>query len=160
MTDMIELMDDMYDATTRIDMMWPFPLFDAGEELAEAFDLMLDDGSELPHPLAGLVADWSDERIEDLLHSYHGGESFMEAMNELSTHGRALGVSGFLAKVSTPTRQFISETSSSFSWGHTYHALVFGKDMAELTLNACAWAEARREQDHQRFLDKKGDDNE
>lgn len=125
--------------------MWPFPLWNGSESLANEFEIMIEAPNDLPSPLDEIVGNWSEDDFEELLSGE--GLRFSEAFDMIASEGRDRGISGFIAMVCTPVRNFSTEETSSFSWGAYYHTLIFGSDMADLTKNAVAWAKERAERD-------------
>lgn len=138
------LAETLYDNETRVDMMWPFPCWNAGHEMAEALSMW--DREDLPAPLKELLSIWQDEEVDELLSGE--GPDFMYAMEELNACAVRKGVSGLLGVVSTPVLHYDSSgKSASFSWGHTYHGLIFGTTLEEFAKEAERWAEKMDEKD-------------
>jgi hypothetical protein len=131
--------DELYENNIRLDKMWLFPAWNGGDELADTLDLMVDSAGDLPAPLAALIKNWDDEEL-DLLFQGRDGSEFAEALDAVSAAAHGAGLSGFLAVFSTPVLTYTSETSASFSWGHTYHQLLFGETLEILIENAKTWA--------------------
>jgi hypothetical protein len=141
--------DELFENNLRLDKMWLFPAWNGGEDLADTIDMMADKPEDLPGPLAELLKNWGEEEL-DMLFCGHDGSDFSEAMDMLSASAHRMGVSGFLGVFSTPVLTYTSDNSASFSWGHTYHKLIFGETLELLISNAVAWADEQEEADKKR----------
>ena len=152
----MEMSDALYEANIRLDNMWLFPAWNGGESLAEALELFADDSKDLPGPIADLVKDWSEDHLDELF-SGRDSEDFHEAMDNLSADAHRRNIAGFLGVFSTPVQTFTSATSSHYSWGHTWHKLLFGDTLESLTAVAVAWKDECLERDKQRTWDDRED---
>jgi len=145
----MEATDHLFENNLRLDKMWLFPAWNGGEELAETIDMMADSAGDLPEPLAELIKDWDEEEL-DYLFSGSDGSEFSEALDMVSSKAHRKGISGYLGVFSTPVLTYTSDNSASFSWGHTYHKLIFGETLEALINNAVAWSDERDEDDKKR----------
>lgn len=136
----IEATDQLYENNIRIEQMWLFPMWFGGEEIADTLSIMIDKAEDFPPQLADLVKNWDEEMFDQLLDGSDGYD-FSEALDELSVLGRNAGLAGFLGVVSTPVLHYTSASSASFSWGHTWHKLIFGETLEAFVANAITWAD-------------------
>lgn len=128
----------LWDATVRIDNMWPIPGCEPSEQMREEVDTH----GKLPEVLMALVARWSEDERDELI----GGDR--DAWEEFFAVMSRANVRGFLTQVSAPVFRAMSADSASFSWGNTHWALVFGETAEDAISAGIALAETWREQDY------------
>lgn len=129
------------EANVRLEAMWPFPMWHAGEWMAEVLETDDDNLSRLPEPIRTLISDWTDEAKDNLL----GGEGpeFMEAFDNLNEFAIFRNVSGWLALVACPVPERDDDGRvRSFSWGHYRLELLFADTPEALLEQAAEWGEA------------------
>lgn len=132
------LYERLYDASVRIEAMWPFPVFPASERLAAIFEYA-DEHQDFPEPLRSLVAKL-DAQSKDAL--YNGDSShFDDAFEALCASAVRAGVNGWIALAANPVMKPMGNGGVQFSWGHYQTKVMFAEHAEQLLRNAAKWGE-------------------
>lgn len=127
--------DRLFQAEVRIEVMWPFPVFNPPEALVEAFE----DAGELPGDLAQLIDRWPEEEKDQL---FSGDErDFQVSFDELVAAGNRKQVWGWIAVAACPVFRPAGGGSVSYSWGYYSTKLLFAKTATGILSQAAKWAE-------------------
>lgn len=127
----------LFDATVRIEEMWPFPMHEAPDRLVEA---LADSEGKLPDELKAHFAFMSEDDWDDM---QDGGWQARDLVGEAASDMFFRRQFGWLAVAATPVFTPTGSGSASFSWGRYYTKLLFAETADGLLASAAAWAEER-----------------
>jgi hypothetical protein len=129
----------LFDASCRIEGIWPIPNGEVPEAMLEAFEY----GDHLADKLAPYVAGWDENEIGELFEGQ--GEPASTAWGELGCNLFNDGKQLFVVLAANPVFKRSKGGGCHFSWGH-YQTEIFIAETVESAMEeAIQWAEARYE---------------
>ncbi|GMM62316.1 hypothetical protein [Novosphingobium pituita] len=132
---MEHLCDLMFDANVRFEGIWPFPVYNPPESLADALGVH----SALPEELQSLAASYDEDQRGHLFEGL--SPDFLEAYEELCCNAFNRRMFGFIAVAATPVLTPTGHGSASFSWGHYHTTILFNETIDGLLETASQWAD-------------------
>lgn len=135
-TSMLELADNILDATARIEqIIWLPGAIGDGSSLAQPLRDLLEETDEELHRCFGKLPDW----LMRVLHNKDGKEAFAEWAN-------SAGKAGFVIQIATPVMT-PHAYGASFSWGHYRTEWIYGDTIIDAVSIGLNWVEqCRREE--------------
>lgn len=143
----------LFDASVRIEGMWPFPVSPASEALASIFEFT-DEEDDLPQQLRDLLRSADERTRADLYDS--SASDFHDAFDELCALAARKKVQGWIGIAANPVPKPVGQGSVSFSWGYYATKVLFAATAEQLLDDAAAWGEAIFAAAHEQALAKGG----